>query len=254
MSPARIPVPENPKFYRREWFASFMSGVGGCLGASLGSAAAWVANSAPWVRFGSTGVAVLAVVNLLYAIYRGREKDKKTIQERSPKDLEGCLHVLFELVCYAKGIKRTDPPSKRFRVTIHSVVSDEKYMQCVPYMSTDGDKGQLNREFPTRAGIVGRLIRDGGGDPLMFIRQVNDLDQLRRQLVAEWGYKREEVRNEGGQRWCHFAVPVRDGHHTVGVLYADSAEQDFFSEDVQELLVNGAVGLASFIRERYAGT
>lgn len=79
-------------------------------------------------------------------------------------------------------------------------------------------------------------------------------EQLRNELVREWGYTEAHARKLGPGRYSAIAVPVldRSGQHPIGVIYLDSSDRALFErDDVVEIVGAGTKASSDFVTKRY---
>jgi hypothetical protein len=72
-------------------------------------------------------------------------------------------------------------------------------------------------------------------------------------LIATWFYTESEAKKLSADRKTWMAVPILNKNKNVlVVVYLDSAEQDTFSDSAIELVINGCIGIASYISQHYS--
>jgi hypothetical protein len=194
--------------------------------------------------FGLMAGLLLGVLNVLRAHYKDRRQDRR----ESPEDLRGCLHVIVRTMCGYKGV--TNPTDGWLRITVHRVVGQE-LEQIVDYVGS-GDRGS-GRRFPSGAGLIGAVLNDVSGRPLLFERP-RDLawDPWVEYLVHTMKMPRQKALQTRRDRFSCMAVPIRDPRGAIAaIVYADAAEPGFFDSSAQAILLHGCVGLASWVNERY---
>lgn len=105
---------------------------------------------------------------------------------------------------------------------------------------------------PIHTGITGRAIRNK--KPLVMSSQHGTEEQLRTELVQEWGYTESEARKLGPGRYSAMAIPVldRSGQYPIGVIYLDSSDRSLFERnDVVEIVGAGTKAISHFVTQRY---
>jgi len=71
-------------------------------------------------------------------------------------------------------------------------------------------------------------------------------------LISVWAYTEEDAKRLAIGRNSWMAVPIKyKGREITGIVYLDSNEKGFFTEEIAELAVWACGGLAVFIDERY---
>ena len=73
-------------------------------------------------------------------------------------------------------------------------------------------------------------------------------------MVSDWGYSESEARKLSNDRQSWLAVPINgpDANSTLGVVYLDSSDPEFFTDEVTKLVIEGCAEIAKFVHERYA--
>ncbi|MFY2644757.1 GAF domain-containing protein [Achromobacter insuavis] len=140
------------------------------------------------------------------------------------------------------------------RATFHRVVppihEPREIEQIIDYAGANGEGA--GRTFPIHTGITGRAIRSR--TPLVMSSPHATEQQLRTELIREWGYTEAEVRRLGPGRYLAMAVPVldRSGQHPIGVIYLDSSDRALFErDDVVEIVGVGTKAISDFVTKRY---
>jgi len=245
---ARIPGLIKPKWYDREWLVELTAGIVPAATLVWAAIDSFKSNQP---KKGWTFLAALLVLLMAAGIkvLRGRVRDQKRIQQESPMDLLGCAHVLHRALTHQLG------GHGDIRVTIHRVVpggtaDDEKYEQVIPYVGGQG--GGSGRQWSTKVGIVGRVVRKGA--PLSATRATSDHGKVIDELIQVWGYGRQEAQALAPDREAWMAVPIYDAptsRAVIGVVYIDSAKASLDNEDTSKIVVEMCKGIAHFIRTRY---
>jgi hypothetical protein len=120
--------------------------------------------------------------------------------------------------------------------------------QLVPYIGGDG--GKIGRTFSARSGIIGKAVREKKG---MVGKRLNEnhakyIDEL----VSSWSYTREDARGLTEDRRSWLAIPIFHTNRKVeAVVYLDSDEVDFFTDQIVTLVTNSCAGIASYCKERF---
>ncbi|MEN5158611.1 hypothetical protein [Achromobacter spanius] len=79
-------------------------------------------------------------------------------------------------------------------------------------------------------------------------------EQLRTELVEEWGYTEAEACRLGPGRFSAMAIPGldRSGQHPIGVIYFDASDRALFErDDVVEIVGAGTKAISDFVTKRY---
>jgi hypothetical protein len=242
-------VSGRPWYAREAWASSPAAGL-----ALVAAAAAFVQEAVAPNRHGSLlviyGVGVLggiAVVTL--NLLRSRYKDAREDRKDSPDDLRGCLHVIFRVLSGYKGV--VDPADGWLRIAVYRVDGAE-LEQVVDYVGS-GDRGS-GRRFPSNAGLIGAVLTDVGKRALVFSRPVDLPWELWVEyLVQIMKMPRASAIKTRRDRFSFMAVPIPSGRGNVaGVVYGDAGTPGFFDPVAQGLFVQGCIGLAKWVNERYA--
>lgn len=221
-----------------------------------------MAGIAAWKQFGdeeapnvfawwaiAAGAWILTGTGLRVAF--GRQRDKETERSESPRDLSGCLHVLYQLLHKQCELEEADA----VRVTLYRVVPKDEgneeaefLEQVVPYV---GGGGGVGRQFSIKSGIIGRAYRTG--DPFTARRRSDDYGEFIDELVEEWSYTAPEAKQHTEDRFAWMAIPLAGkGDEIIGIVYIDSKQKTLFSsEETKQLAIIGCFGIANYINERY---
>lgn len=202
-----------------------------------------------WLWLCLVAVFCCAVFNLVVQIFRARYRDTQVAAKESPQDLKGCLFVLHAMVSVRanSGAK----PGMDWRLTVHRVVDSEQLEQCVEYVGgIQAENGPPGRRFSSRSGIIGRCVMSK--KPLLGRREAIDAKTFRDEMVEHWHIPVGEVKNLRDDRWAWFAVPIlgSDGS-VISVVFADAADKDFFTADIQADIIRGSEAILAFVDSRY---
>lgn len=249
-----IPSPAPKPWYVREvWPAA----VGLLLGVPA-SAFALIKECISLTRSGyqvaalavaALSVAALGTLKLLQSMHKDAENDKKD----SPRDLRGCLHVVHRIVA---GHKSVEPGDAWLRITVHRVDGNE-LEQLVDYVGAiDANKdkgGSVGRRFSISTGIIGKVARSVGRNPLRVSRPRDmGFAEWQRYLIDETGMTAAQAADTRADRFDFLGVPIIGPDNDVrAVLYLDSAEVEFFDETTVAMVAAGCKGLATWIDEHY---
>jgi hypothetical protein len=204
----------------------------------------------------TAAAAWLAVAGALKVAY-ARWEDSKAQQQESPKDLAGCVHVLYRVLQRISGF--SDDDEGRVRITVHRVVparapdtEPAELEQVIPYVGGAG--GGPGRRFRIESGIIGLAIRDG--DVYKGARQNDDYEAYLNELVQEWEYTRQAAERLRRDRQSWMAVPLfsqgQQRREVIGGVYLDSDQRGLFDdEEVVTMITHACFGIAAYIDERY---
>jgi hypothetical protein len=195
------------------------------------------------------------VIGFVLGTIRARQRELKADRLVGPSDLAAAAFVLHEII--RKLARLDDGDEGVLRLTIHRVDWTDpmcpKIQQAIPYV---GDKhgGVAGREFSTKSGIIGRVVRECRVFTANRVHE--DYPKYLSELAVEWNYTPAEARKLRPDRYSWMGVPIIDqsdsNRRAVGVLYVDSSVTGIFSrENIQKVAIVGAMGLARFVRERY---
>lgn len=195
--------------------------------------------------FAGTVIIFVGTVAKIYVTWR-----QHRIKE-STHELEGCLHTLHAVM--TAGMPPGSNP--KLRCTIHVPDEHEKdFHQVLEYVGDErGGKGNAGRSFPCRCGIIGKAFSLKEQDYLTAYRKSNDYEGYVRELKEDYHYTEQEARrlNPGSMAWM--AICLKDSADKVkGVVYLDSVDRDFFTDDRQQIALNCCVGIARFVLQRYS--
>lgn len=203
----------------------------------------------------SVGICAWLIIAAVVKVLHGNAQDRATEAQRSHDGLKAALHVLHGIVCHEAKV--VDPTNGFLRATFHRVVPPlnecEHIEQIVPYVGGDVRAGAgLGRKFSVRSGITGSTIRTR--DVYIMTRRNDDPEAYKAELIKEWHYTAEDVKNLTMDRHSAISVPILDksGQHVLGVIYLDSSQKNLFSTSAMQTLVLAACsGISSYASERY---
>jgi len=257
-----IPEPKRKRFYHKAWFSEALAIPGALITAiptitlfirRVFIADASVSISDLWLAcIGMFGV-LLLIVQGLSKVAQARWKDIREEDEEKFDGLNAALHIIHSLVRHKAAFGRKD--ADRLRVTIHRILppktksaSPEQFLQLLDYVGGGG--GGKGRTFSIRSGITGKAAREG--DVLIGSRNNDDHEAFIKELISVWAYTEEDAKRLAIGRNSWMAVPIKyKGREITGIVYLDSNEKGFFTEEIAELAVWACGGLAVFIDERY---
>jgi len=154
-----------------------------------------------------------------------------------------------------QGVSQADLEAINLRITVHKVdrrrwnSSPHSFQQLTNYVG--GRQAGLARRFSARPGIIGRVARYGS--PLAMSRTSEDDRSFVEEMVLDWCFTWDEAAQISPDRRAWMAVPLTDGKEgpVIGIVYLDAADPDFFTNDVQEVVVGQCELLVERIVERY---
>ncbi|HET7461530.1 MAG TPA: hypothetical protein VFJ82_09775 [Longimicrobium sp.] len=203
-----------------------------------------------WVL--AAAAAWLAIANLV-KVLNAHAQDAEQAKKQEHPGLAGALHAVHGAISGRLGLTRED--LGRLRMTIHGVVppqrkgqSSEEIEQLLPYVGGRGS--EAGRRFSIRSGITGKAVRECA--PFAASRRSEDYTEFIRELVSDWAYTEDDARKLSPDRRSWMAVPIFGSRGSVaGVVYCDSNERDFFTDEVRMLIVHACDGITAYIAEVY---
>jgi hypothetical protein len=243
----KIPGPQKERFYEKKYVVELMAVLPPLVTAAVGALVNlgepekrtlgwWLAGATAWL-------ALASAVKVLHAAVQDR--DRKRIMEYD--GLRGSLWVLYEAVRRTAAFPAFADGT--LRVTIHRVIPElERLEQLLPYIGGKG--GPPGRTFSIRSGVVGQAVRAKA--PFSSARKNQEHLDFVKELIHDWFYTEEDARAVAPDRQAWMAVPVlmRNGEVSA-VVCLDSNVPDFFSDAVQEVVLNCCEGITAYIVEVY---
>ncbi len=216
------------------------------FGSSAAGAVKWFAES---LLLGWAMV-LCAVLTLLAVMAKAIVQRRQQRAKESPSDLEGCLHVLRSVLLMDVSLTRPDP---QLRITIHLPTPDGSHLeQAVEYVGNNRGGSTKGRKFKSGAGIIGRCYRERKNELYIGVRTNDDPTAFIDELVSVWGYDREDARRLDPESKTWLALPLLDSSSNVqAILYADSTDRKFFTQDRQTRTMAVAGGIAAYVARRY---
>lgn len=200
-----------------------------------------------WVLIGaSVWLAVASVVKILNA----QAQDAALKKSEGYEGLLAALHVLHGAVRSRAGSDNLH--EGRLRATIHRVVPGqggvEEVEQLLPYIGGTGSSA--GRTFSVRSGIIGKAVRERS--VFAASRVSSEYEAFLSELVRDWSYTMDDARKLSPDRRSWMAVPIPvEGGPVVAVVYLDSSEPEFFSGEVQRVVLEACAGITTYIDEVY---
>ncbi|HEV3050496.1 MAG TPA: hypothetical protein VGX50_09320 [Longimicrobium sp.] len=202
----------------------------------------WLAGATAWL-------ALASIVKVLHAAAQDRDRNRV----REYDGLRGSLWVLYETVRQAAAL--TTSGDGALRVNIHRVVpaegksrASEWLEQLLPYIGGMG--GAPGRTFSIRSGIIGRAVRVKA--PFSSTRKGQAHPDFISEVIRDWCYTEEDALALAPDRQSWMAVPiVRTNGDVTAVVCLDSNIPGFFSDRVQEIVLNCCRAITAYIVEAY---
>ena len=188
--------------------------------------------------------AALGAIVLVGSIGKDVQGYLRKRRERSSWDLHGCLHTLHGTLLATALQGEADPG---LRVTLHRPLPSDRVEQICDYVGRSG-KG-AGRCFSARAGVVGQALRTR--QYVIADRENDDAELYITELVNVWNYTMQEAKSLDHTVRAWMAVPVKQGDSVEGVLYVDSVQRGYFTEQRRDLILGACVGIARFVGQRY---
>jgi putative methionine-R-sulfoxide reductase with GAF domain len=172
-----------------------------------------------------------------------------TEAKRSPDAIESCLHLMHDILIAGRPENAGDP---KLRLTVHVPCDDGRnLMQILDYVGDQRRKRTMGRKFPVGSGIIGKAFRE---KQFISASRTNDnYETYVQEMVAKWGYSEEEARSRDPSTMAWLALPLtdQDKQKVEGIVYLDSIDRDFFSDDRQKLVSVACVAIARYVAQRY---
>jgi hypothetical protein len=247
---SQIPGPSRRKWWTSELTSLLALAVPTAAGAWSTAVATWWRGDVPsLIGWMIAGVALLATAGLILRVVQARHKDRQTAQSASPQDLLGCIYVTRAMVVaeLSSGLGEASPTL--FRLTVFRLIGED-LEQCVEYLGGDHDNGTPGRRFNRRSGIIGRAAMTGR--VVAAKRTQENHGDFVREMTQTYHIPPEEAKGLRHDRWSWLAVPIlsRSGG-VIGVVFADSSDPDFFTDDIKGIMIEGVRGMTAFIEMRY---
>lgn len=202
-------------------------------------------------RFSTTDKTEAVVVSIcagavfLFTVLKNLAAWNKTSKKESIHELEGCLHTLHAALL---------PGNDVLRITIHVPVDGgQKLEQIINYVIDPANLKTAGRRFASQSGVAGAAFRRN--EALSGERNADELEKYISELINKWNYLESDARkcNMGTKSWFAIPIPETGNDQKVqGVIYFDSNQQKFFTNERQILAMSAAVGIARFIDKRYS--
>lgn len=201
--------------------------------------------SALMVGLSAGGVFGCTVVKKIVMIYKSVDEPLHA--------LEGCLEILHSVLLPEGDYLPQDEPGLKLRLTVHVPVNNGSELeQVLNYVGDDSGSRTVGRRFSSNCGIIGAAFREN--DVFWASRESDHYNSFIEELVAEWGYIREDAQklNPGTYSW--FAMPLsgEDDSDVIGILYIDANHKNFFDDEwIREIIMLSAAGIVRFVKRRF---
>lgn len=162
--------------------------------------------------------------------------------------LEGALHVLNQCLLDTSASSTAPPP--KLRLTIHVPTPDGQHLvQLLDYVGDQRRKKTKGRKTRANCGVIGEALRTKGMS--RGSREDPDYERYISELITRWHFTEEDARNLDAASMAWLALPITDGQGKVaGVLFADSVDKGFFTDDRSLVAMTAATGIAEFVKLR----
>lgn len=262
---AGIPGVKPAQWWEKKWIveliSSFLPNAGSFVAASIILLDAITNSSltrdAHRTRYWLSGFLFIMVVVSIFGawlrIKQGRVQDHEQNNKFDHDGLVGALNVIYNLIKVKAKYGKLE--SGQFRITVHRVVptteleDDPEWLEMiVPYCGGLGKP--IGNRSSIRSGIVGKVVREK--EPHTAKRPNQDYEQYVKELKSKWSYTDKAARRLSSDRMSWMAVPIKSkGDEVIAVIYLDSNDADFFTDEVQDLIMSASGGVATYIQEKY---
>ena len=186
---------------------------------------------------------------LLVAIKSYNQWDKQK-GEQQLHELSGCLFTLHGLLTAALPRDVCDP---KLRITLHVPIEDgQKLQQVLDYVGNDRSKNTAGRKFLANCGAVGEALRLK--QPVSGKRANDNYEEYVKELIQDHHFTEKDARKMDRDTMCWMANPffVEGNDDKVeAVLYLDSVDREFFTDEREQLIICACSGIARFVKRRY---
>ncbi|SIT18886.1 GAF domain-containing protein [Achromobacter sp. MFA1 R4] len=252
MNSSHLPGAQRKRFWQKKWPREMLFNGPPIIVAGSAAIKSWRDPAFdPWIFGLATAACLWLLVATTVRVVTARAEDLN----EAPDVVHEGLYAAISTV----QIMLSEWCSKRkcggdIRATFHRVVPPiQEPLEIEQIVNYAGSRGEgVGRIFSIHTGITGRAIRNK--KPLVMSSQNGTEEQLRGELVQEWGYTESEARRLGPGRYSAMAVPVldRSGQHPIGVIYLDSSDRALFErDDVVEIVGAGTKAISDFVTKRY---
>jgi hypothetical protein len=217
-------------------------GIGGRR--HLGSIGSPLFTTSPPLVFWGIVAGIGAVVAFLAQLGRAKSTYSQLAVKDSVHELAGCVHTLNAILIGADRDALQGLP-----LTVHAVDGDY-LVQILDYVGNQRKAGTKARRTPIHCGVIGKAC----GEKAAFsgCRTTDNHEDFVRQIVKHYGFDLERAKALDASTQAWIAAPLIKGDGSVeGVLYCDSLQRDFFTEDRCVAIGYAAVGIVFFVGKRY---
>lgn len=191
-----------------------------------------------YIASGGAGIA------LLVQLARARSSYSQLAVNDSVHELAGCLHTLNAILAGsdAEGLNG-------LRSTVHAVDGDH-LVQILDYVGNQRRRGTKGRKTPIHCGVIGKACREKTA--FSGSRETDSHADFVQQMVTYYGFDTERANalDASTEAWIAAPITKTDGD-VEGVLYCDSIQRGFFTQDRCKAIGYAAVGIAFFLGKRY---
>lgn len=252
MNANHLPGAQQKRFWQKKWPREVLFNGPPIIVAGSAAVKSWRDPLFDQWMFGLAATACIwLIVATIVRVATARSEDQKDGPDVIHEGLYAAVstvHTMLSEWCNKRGC------GSDIRATFHRVVppihEPREIEQIINYAGSNGEG--VGRTFPIHTGITGRAIRNK--KPLVMSSQNGTEEELRTELVQEWGYTEAEARKLGPGRYSAMAVPVldRSRQHPIGVIYLDSSDRALFErDDVVEIVGAGTKAISDFVTKRY---
>ena len=172
---------------------------------------------------------------------------RKSWSEDSPSDLEGAIQTIWAIL---SGPDLDSENTISLRMCLHTKLDKHQLQQVTEYIGeTATEKQKAGRKFPVQSGIIGKAVREKKA--YFCSRTEKDPTRYQNELVKDWHYTPEDAKERSADRMSWAAIPIPT-ENPKAVLYCDCCDPDFFTEERQNILLHGCLGIAAFAMRRYS--
>jgi len=208
-----------------------------------------------WLIAAMCGIPLWLLAVCVLKVFQAQTQDSKDDESSRHDGLTGALAVLHAHIANCGGLS-SDAERRKVRVTFHRVVPPlegaEYIEQIVEYVGGSGDGP--GRTFSIRSGLTGKAIRERKAYTME--RKSESFDEYKKELVKDWNYIADDVKNFTSDRFSAMAVPITskpgNGQSVIGVVYLDSSIKGFFKNTkVRTEVLVGCMGITEYTGSRY---
>lgn len=194
----------------------------------------------------------IAVSLVLLLKIRFSYKQEAAKEAESLNALEGALHTLHSILIRYASIHAKPP---QLRITIHAVVQpkrgpgDAELVQLVDYVGDQRKKKTAWRKSPINGGIIGEVMLTK--ELAVGKRTDPSTETYVQELQSKWRYPPEKARSIDTSSMSWLAIPLVDSKQEIlAILFADSVNPEFFTDELVLLADSATAGIAEFVKAR----